>query len=444
MRVTCLPTPTPDPSPQGGGGQTLRRGVCPGLSAPLPTGDGLLVRLRPLGVIPLAAFAKLCAVAAECGNGIVEVTARGSIQVRGLSAVSAPRFAAEVAKLGIAAQDGVPVLADPLAGIAAEEIADLAGIAAELRRALARQSLETRLTPKVSVAIDGGGALNLDAVAADIRLRARLWQGDARLQVSVGGDAASATPLGWVAVGDGAEATVRLLELLAKRGRTARARDIVASEGIAPFHVAVAGLLRNEISPSVACRSTEVIGTHRLRDGSYACGIGLAFGHADASWLASLIEVAEQAGAGGLVAAPAGALIAVGLRLDSVSDFFEQAELLKFIVHADDPRRRVIACAGAPLCASGHLATRAIAPRIAETAAQLDDGFATIHLSGCAKGCAHPDKAALTIVGSTAGCALVAGGSAHDAPFAVVATDELAAAIADYAREPKKREARRG
>ena len=34
----------------------LRRGVCPGLSAPLQTGDGLLVRFRPAGAVPLRAF----------------------------------------------------------------------------------------------------------------------------------------------------------------------------------------------------------------------------------------------------------------------------------------------------------------------------------------------------------------------------------------------------
>ena len=65
-----------------------RRGVCPGLSRPLPTGDGLLARLRPTGTIAPDAFAALCAAARAHGNGIVEITARGSIQVRGLSAHS--------------------------------------------------------------------------------------------------------------------------------------------------------------------------------------------------------------------------------------------------------------------------------------------------------------------------------------------------------------------
>ena len=78
---------------RGGGSMTAlainrsqRRGACPGLSAPMPTGDGLLVRLLPIGTIPLAAFAQLCAAARREGNGIIEVTGRGSIQVRGLNA----------------------------------------------------------------------------------------------------------------------------------------------------------------------------------------------------------------------------------------------------------------------------------------------------------------------------------------------------------------------
>ena len=33
-----------------------RRGACPGLSAPMPTGDGLLVRLMPTAPVPLDAF----------------------------------------------------------------------------------------------------------------------------------------------------------------------------------------------------------------------------------------------------------------------------------------------------------------------------------------------------------------------------------------------------
>src|ERR1700734_2929086 len=107
------------------------RGVCPGLSAPMPTGDGLLVRLLPIGTIPLAAFGALCAAARAHGNGIIEITARGSIQIRGLSAASAPLFAATIAGLNIAAEDGVPVQSSALAGLDPDEILDSGRLAAD-------------------------------------------------------------------------------------------------------------------------------------------------------------------------------------------------------------------------------------------------------------------------------------------------------------------------
>src|ERR1700685_151764 len=92
-----------------------RRGACPGLSAPMTTGDGLLVRLLPIGMIELTAFAALCAAARQYGNGVIEVTSRGSIQIRGLSTATAPRFAAAVGARRIAGEGGIPVLNHPLA-----------------------------------------------------------------------------------------------------------------------------------------------------------------------------------------------------------------------------------------------------------------------------------------------------------------------------------------
>jgi precorrin-3B synthase len=118
-----------------------RRGACPGLSVPMPTGDGLLVRLLPVGTISLDAFRKLCTAAREHGNGIVEITARGSIQIRGLNAVSAPGFADAVAALDIAAADGVPVLCNALAGLDPEEILGCAALCGsnKKRRHISRQ-----------------------------------------------------------------------------------------------------------------------------------------------------------------------------------------------------------------------------------------------------------------------------------------------------------------
>src|SRR5436305_1972337 len=115
---------------------SMRRGACPGLSAPMATGDGLLARLTPSGsTIALDAFAGLCAAARTHGNGVIEITSRGSIQVRGLSVASAPLFAADVESLRIEASDGIPVVTDPLAGLTGTDIFDAHALAVALRKA---------------------------------------------------------------------------------------------------------------------------------------------------------------------------------------------------------------------------------------------------------------------------------------------------------------------
>ncbi|MGC1237047.1 MAG: precorrin-3B synthase [Xanthobacteraceae bacterium] len=420
-----------------------RRGVCPGLSRPLPTGDGLLVRILPIGTIALDAFAGLCAAARDHGNGIIEITARGSIQVRGLSAHSAPRFADAIAALGIAAEDGVPILCNPLTGLDAAEIFDATAIAAALRRAVTQQSLDGRLDPKVSVVIDDGAPLNLARVAADIRVRAQLHSGQPMLRLAIGSDDRNAFDLGLIAPDDGVEAVSRLLLVLAERG--ARARDIIAAEGPACFDDAFAH--RASVAPrdregakrieadSAPRQCGDAIGLHALRDGSLACGIGLAFGHAEASTLEKLANTAAAAGARGLRTAPNRSLLAIGLTKEVASYFSAAAAQLGFVTRAGDPRRHVIACAGAPLCASAYIAARAIAPDVAAAAAPyLSDGLC-IHVSGCAKGCAHPGTTPLTVVGTPGDCALVANGSARDAPFAAAPLHELPNVIADHLRE---------
>jgi precorrin-3B synthase len=464
-----------------------RRGACPGLSAPMQTGDGLLVRWRPIGAVPLTAFAGLGAAARTHGNGIVEVTARGSIQVRGLSDASAERFAADVAALGIAATDGLPILTDALAGVGAHDIVDARALAEELRRklegvpivqnsrlhcdeprkgdeaihsqvsapgllrsarndgliraerGLAGRTLPARLGPKVSVVIDGGGVPGLDALAADVRLCAVGRRTDQLVRIGVAGDGASALVLGCVTAADGADAVLRLLDVLAQRGPGARAREILAAEGIGVFRRAIADLLscRHAWQPTTM-RSSEAIGLHPLRDGALACGVGLGFGHADASSLELLAKAATLSGASGICTAPGRALIAIGMTRQASCAFAAEAERLGFIVSPDDPRRHVVACAGAPFCAAAYIPARALAPSIAQAAAEFVRQSFTIHISGCNKGCAHAAPAALTVVGTADGCALVADGSARQAPFAIVSRAELPAAIVRSARSVKR------
>jgi precorrin-3B synthase len=415
----------------------LRRGACPGLSTPMPTGDGLLARLLPTGTIRLDAFRMLCEAAREHGNGIVEITARGSIQVRGLTAASAVRFAEAVARLDIAASDTVQVLSNPLAGLDAEEILNASETAAALRRALAKTPLPRYLAPKVSLIVDGGGVPSLDHIVADVRLRAGRSSDRVVFHIGVAGDQTTALMLGAVALDDAIEVTLHLLDVIARSGYAARARDLVAADAGDAFRAAIADFLIPDALPLSVQKSSEPIGAYPLRDGTFACGFGLAFGHATAASLDELTQAAAAQGAAGLRAAPGRTLLLIGFAPQAAASMAAIAERLGFVVRADDPRRHVFACAGAPICSSALIPARAMAPRMAEiAAAQLGPDF-DIHISGCAKGCAHSKQAALTVVGAASGCALIAGGRPRDIPFATVPIDELPAAIARFARAPQ-------
>src|SRR5262245_20731192 len=151
----------------------LTRGACPALSAPMQTGDGLLVRLSPQrGSFTPTELEGLAEAAFRHGNSILEVTARGSLQIRGLETDTVTPLAADIDALGIAVRTGVPVKTGPLAGLDPLKIADPRPLAEAISNAIAATHLPQRLGPKVSVIVDGGGALNVGGVMADVRLEA--------------------------------------------------------------------------------------------------------------------------------------------------------------------------------------------------------------------------------------------------------------------------------
>jgi precorrin-3B synthase len=167
-----------------------------------------------------------------------------------------------------------------------------------------------------------------------------------------------------------------------------------------------------------------MVGRHTLRDGSLALGIAMPFGHAEADTLAELARRAAVEGVRAIRPAPDRVLMLIGVPPANASGLAAAAADLGFIVDAVDPRRRIAACAGAPACASGFIAARSLAAALAPRLAELPDGIA-VHVSGCAKGCAHPSPASLTVVGDAEGCGIVRNGTARATPVRHVAVPEL-------------------
>ena len=154
------------------------KGWCPGALRPMPSGDGLIVRVRPQsGALSPDELRALADAAARFGNGHIDLTRRANLQIRGVSEASLPPLHDVIARLGLL--DGDPdgeavrnVMINPLAGIDPSEAFDIRNIARELTRRLETEPSLWALPTKFGFIVDGGGVLSLAAQRADIRLAA--------------------------------------------------------------------------------------------------------------------------------------------------------------------------------------------------------------------------------------------------------------------------------
>ena len=244
------------------------------------------------------------------------------------------------------------------------------------------------------------------------------------LQLAIAGDGTTASPLGAVASKEAPAAVLRLLEVIAAYGAQVRAADVLQRCGIAAFQEAIG--TRIVLEPSLPPRlPAEMVGTHFLKDDLYALGVGLAFGHAEAETLRALTDIARAHGGSWARPAPERSLLLGPFKRTTIKTMRDEARRLGFAVDPFDARRRIVACPGAPSCASGLIAARTIAAEIAKSLELPGRGVA-VHVSGCAKGCAHQRPTPLTIVGTARGCGIVRDGTAQSVPSAYCKPADLA------------------
>ncbi|EUC01100.1 precorrin-3B synthase [Rhizobium sp. CF080] len=399
----------------------MRRGACPALSAPMMTGDGLLARVALTDAITPTQLAELCRLARRHGNGILDISARGNLQVRGLSGTSAPLLDAEIRALNLPLRDGLAVETPPLAGVDATEIADPRPIAEAIRQA-AREIVG--LAPKMSVVVDGGGQLRLSDLLADIRLVAISNEEGMRWKLLLGDTEATGRVFNVLRETDAISATLELLRKLAVMGTRARGRDLAA------------GLPKN----NGVNHAASPFDTFHVSNNLFAAGIGPAFGQAKAEDLIALCDEAERLGIQSLKPAFDHSLLffAAQTACEALTAF---AGGNGFVTSPSDPRSAIAACSGSPACNSATIATHELAAKAAEDCGDLLDGSFKLHVTGCPKGCAHPEPSALAFCGTTAGLSLITQGKAADEPFASVAfadTNNSLRRIADLVRNERQ------
>lgn len=356
-----------------------RRGWCPSLNRPMPTGDGLLARVHPpLGRLTLAQARGVAEAARRFGNGHIDVTARANLQIRGVTEETMAPLAAHLTAegLGDIRADGGPqrlTLTTPTAG--ADTLALAAAVEAAGRAIPA-------LPAKALVAVEDESPFGLADIEADARLRIL---GPGRVAWAL------ARPDGpvWFTPVSAAEALGRVteaLEILARSG-IRRMRDVA--------DLAVAGTATppRPLLPHLAP------GLHDLGPAGLALALDAAFGRCTADGLDRLAALADTICASALLVSPSRGFVLIGRDAAALRQAQGALAEAGFIGAADDPRSAVAACPGAPACASGTTPTLADAARLAEALRPFARGGLLAHVSGCAKGCAHPGEAPLTLVG---------------------------------------------
>lgn len=414
MTLCAVPTP-----PMTDAAASMRRGACPSLAAPMQTGDGLLVRLRPLdSSLTLSQFSAVAQAASRFGNGILEITARGNLQVRGLTASTVAALAEAIGEVAIVVPDGVAIETPPLAGIEPEEIADPRVVAAMLREAIAAQGAALKLAPKLTIIVDGGGRFHLGDTVADLRLQAFRRGADIAWNLSLAGTAVTAKHVSSLRTEAVVPVVIRILEALSGIGPAARGRDLDI-ETMRALCSPVADIV--DVVPA-STSASGVIGMHDLGSAGTILGLGFSFAQIDANSLIAFLRQASELGAGEIRLAPGQGFFLLGLEREAAAIVQHLALSQGLRIAADDPRNHIATCAGSTGCASAWMDTKAMARLWVETVPDLFDGSLTVHLSGCLKGCARPKASALTLVGAPSGYALVVNGAAKDGANAY--TDE--------------------
>jgi len=403
----------------------MRRGACPSLAAPMVTGDGLLVRLRPARPgFTLDELSEIADAAVLYGNGILEVTTRGNLQIRGLTAETVPLLAEKIADAGIGVAEGLAIETPPLAGLDPSEVANSVSLAERLRIAVASHRPPLALAPKLSIVIDGGGRMNLGEVTADIRLRAVRIDGKVHWFLALAGTEVTASRIAALEETAVVPAVIDILESLASMGRGARARDMDAG--------ALSARLASVVDPGQVeplKSSPNSAGIHELGAGCSILGVGLAFGQIHAQHLRTFLEALSILGATEIRLAPGHALMALGIAPDRIGAAQALALAHGLRAFPRDPRNHIAACAGIGACASALIDTRAVAQMVTDNAPSLLDGSLTVHVSGCTKGCAKPSASALTITAAPLGYGLVVNGPASGLPSAYIEENKIRTAM---------------
>jgi precorrin-3B synthase len=407
----------------------------------MPSGDGLLMRLNlTCGALPLELARGIAECARRFGNGLIDLTRHGNVQLRGVREATLPALQTRLCELLPSLARERPaaaraIIASPLAGLDPRANCDIRPIVAALENRLASDRALWALPAKFSFLIDDGSKFGLDDIAADIRFEALSHGGEPRFAVALGGSVSNSTPIGACAASELPETAAALacafLELRGDENDAPRRMGaLVARVGARVVSTRAGSICPQPVSGRATTRKAnrdraQLIGFHRLDAAFGFLAVGASFGRLDADQLDHLADGADE-GQAELRVTPWRAMLIARIDERYAGKLRPLLASMGMITQADDGRLAVAACPGAPACANASVRTREDAGSLAPLALALSHERDRIglHISGCPKGCAKSDAAPVTLVGRDGRYDVVFNGRAADAPSHVALTVE--------------------
>ncbi len=400
---------------------TMRKGWCPGALRPMLARDGLLVRLRLTGGRLDADRARaLAALSAFYGNGLLDLSARANLQIRGIAEEHFASLCDALDDLGILDEDPAGeavrnVLASPLGGHPGRF--DIGPLVDLLEARLVGDPTLRALPGKFGFLIDDGGTAGLAGESADVRFDVTSDPGS-RVWIGLGGTRDNAVSLGYCAPEQVVEAAAAVaqtfLSLAAGQDPPVRRmKALIDRLGSYQTVRAFGGSAGDERPPYAGgIFSRPPVGLFEA-EGSAVLGLAARFGRLDPTMLHAAADIADAHGCGALRLTPWRCVLLPGLR--SAVDL-AACEAAGFIVDPEHPLLRIAACVGRDGCAQGTTSPHADAAALVDVVSHLGGTGMAIHVSGCAKGCAKPSRTAYTFVGREGRYDFVQNGTAADMP----------------------------
>lgn len=366
---------------------------CPGVLRLHEAADGWMARVRLPGGRVEAAGLRSVADVARMGNGLVELTARASLQIRGLRAGAAERAADRLRAGGLLpsiAHDRVRnVLASPVAGRHPRSVASTDDVVTALDRGLCADPALARLPGRFLFAIDDGSG-TVGAQRADVTLVAegegfRLWLAGARTTL-----AATARDAPRLAL----DAARAFLELSREAGEAAwRVAD--AAGGPERLVRRLGGVLKP--GDEVATRPLG-IGVLTQPDGRCAITVLAPLGRADRRTALRLGELVRE-----VRLSTARTLSIVDVAAVDVAALTAELAALGLVTVAGSGWHELSACAGLGACGRARVDVRAAATARARV---RPAGAPGEHWSACERGCGRPLDVPVAVVATADGLRL--------------------------------------